>query len=146
MEDRIVRAMTKKVKVVTLHPVQLMVFGIIGQLGVPVQSLVVEGQQRDSAFAIHQEMEERIVKEMTKKVKVVALHPVQLMVFGIIGQVGVHVPECVEVEPKAEAVIVTLQEMEEMIVWARARKLSPVIFRAVMVSRPNPFCKYPYTP
>ena len=91
-------------------------------------------------------MEERFVKAMTKKVKVVALHPVQLMVFGIIGQVGVPVPECVEVEPKAEAVIVTLQEMEEMIVWARARKLSPVIFRAVMVSRPNPFCKYPYTP
>ena len=123
-----------------------MVLGLSGQTGNFVQSLVVEGQQRDSAFAIHQEMEERIVKEMTKKVKVVAFHPVQLMVFGIIGQVGVPVPECVEVEPKAEAVIVTLQEMEEMIVWARARKLSPVIFRAVMVSRPNPFCKYPYTP
>ena len=116
MEDRIVRAMTKKVKVVTLHHVQLMVFGIIGQLGVPVQSLVVEGQQTDSAFAIRQEMEEKVAKGMTKKVKVVALHPVQLMVILIIGQVGVAVPEVVEAEPKGEAVIVTNQEMVELIV------------------------------
>ena len=110
------KAMAKKVKVVTLHPVQLMVFGIIGQLGVPVHSLVVEGQQTDSAFAIHQKMEERIVKAITKKVKVVALHPVQLMVILIIGQVGVAVPEVVEAEPKGEAVIVTNQEMVELIV------------------------------
>ena len=108
------------------------VFGLSGQTGNFVQSLVVEGLQEDSAFAVHQEMEDRIVKAMTKKVKVVALHLVQLMVFGIIGQVGVPVSE--GVEPKAEAVIVTRQEMEEMIVWAWARKLSPVIYRVVMVS------------
>ena len=105
--------------------------GLSGQAGNFVQRLAVEGQHKDGAFAIHQDMEEGIVKGKTKKKKVATHRHVQLMVFGMIGQGGVPVPKVVVVEPKDEGVIVTHQEMEEKIVEERIRNLLRVIIRVV---------------
>ena len=107
--------------------------GLSGQAGYFVQSLAVEGQHKDGAFAIHQDMEEGIVKGKTKKKKVATHRHVQLMVFGMIGQGGVPVPKVVVVEPKDEGVIVTHQEMEEKIVEERMRNLLHVIIRVVQI-------------
>ena len=107
--------------------------GLSGQAGNFVQSLAVEGQHKDGAFAIHQDMEEGIVKGKTKKKKVATHRHVQLMVFGMIGQGGVPVPKVVVVEPKDEGVIVTHQEMEEKIVEERMRNLLHVIIRVVQI-------------
>ena len=105
--------------------------GLSGQAGNFVRSLAVEGQHKEGAFAIHQDMEEGIVKGKTKKKKVATHRHVQLMVFGMIGRGGVPVPKVVVVEPKDEGVIVTHQEMEEMIVEERMRNLLRVIIRVV---------------
>ena len=68
---------------------------------------------------------------MTKKVKVATLHPVQLMVIGIIGQAGEAVPKIVEVDTDTVTVIATHQGTAEMIVGARKGKVSPVIGKDV---------------
>ena len=97
--------------------------GLSGQAGNFVRSLAVEGQHKEGAFAIHQDMEEGIVKGKTKKKKVATHRHVQLMVFGMIGQCGVPVPKVVVVElnPDQELAPIQNHNMEERIVLVQAQ-------------------------